>query len=61
MILLKKKGGIIFCDQRTSGLFDAKKYEIMDDRKLWGKTLSQFKTLSADPDFLAQSLRAKIE
>lgn len=61
MILLKKQGWIIFCDPRTSGLFDAEKYEIIDDRKAWWKTLSQFKTLSTDPDFLTQSLRTKIE
>ncbi len=56
-----QSAGTIFCDPRTSGLFDAQKYEIIDDRKLWGKTFSQFKTLSTDPDFLTQSLRAKIE
>lgn len=61
MILLKKRGWIIFCDLRTSALFDAEKYEIIDDRKAWWKTLSQFQTLSTDPDYLTQSLRAKIE
>lgn len=61
MILLKRRGWIIFCDPRTSALFDAEKYEIIDDRKAWWKTFSQFKTLSTDPGFLTQSLRTKIE
>jgi hypothetical protein len=30
-----KREGIILCDPRTSGLFDAEKYDIIDDRKAW--------------------------
>lgn len=46
---------------RTSGLFDGNCFTIIDDRKNWEKAFSKFKTLSTDPDFLTQSLRAKIE
>lgn len=57
----KKKEGIIFCDPRTSELFDKEQYDIIDERKNWGKTFSKYTNLSTDPDFLTQSLREKIE
>lgn len=56
-----KREGFIFCDARTSALFDARKYEIIDDRKKWGETFKEYPELDTDPDFLTQTLREKIE
>lgn len=52
---------MVFCDARTSALFDSQKYEIIDDRASWKEKLSQFHTLATDPDFLTQTLREKVE
>lgn len=52
---------LIFCDARTSGCFDAEKYEIIADRKMWGEKMKTYAELSTDPDFLTQTLREKIE
>jgi|GEM_PF-1104768 len=57
----KKKGGIILCDPRTSAIFDATRFDIIDQRDEWKRVLSQYKTLHTDPDFLTQTLREKIE
>jgi len=62
--LLRRTGeqkGIIFCDARTSGLFDCNKFQIIDQRGEWKKVFGQYKTLKTDPDFLTQTLREKIE
>jgi Xaa-Pro aminopeptidase len=56
-----QNGGIVFCDARTSALFDTRKYEIIDDRKKWGETFKIYPELDTDPDFLTQTLREKIE
>lgn len=61
LILQKNNEGIIFCDARTSALFDREKYEIIDDRKKWGDTFKKYPELYTDPDFLTQTLREKIE
>ncbi|MBP6921296.1 M24 family metallopeptidase [Candidatus Gracilibacteria bacterium] len=55
------KVGIIFCDARTSALFDREKYEIIDDRKKWEGAFKKYLELDTDPDFLTQTLREKIE
>lgn len=59
--IIKNKQGIIFCDARTSALFDGEKYEIIDDRKQWGEVFKKYPELKTDPDFLTQTLREKIE
>lgn len=56
-----KKCGFVFCDSRTSALFDAEKFEIIDQRGEWEKNMSKFRKLNTDPDFLTQTLREKIE
>ncbi len=68
LILLKKKEerinnkeGIIFCDPRTSGLFDATQFEIIENREAWGSMLQAHETLTTDPDVLTQTLREFIE
>jgi Xaa-Pro aminopeptidase len=55
------KAGVVFCDMRTSGLFDARKYDIIDERKEWGDILQKYQKLHIDPDFLTETLRRKIE
>jgi Xaa-Pro aminopeptidase len=57
----EQRGGIIFCDTRTSALFDREKYEIIDDRKKWEESFKKYLKLNTDPDFLTQTLREKIE
>lgn len=61
LILQKNNEGIIFCDARTSVLFDGQKYEIIDDRKKWEEAFQKYPEVDTDPDFLTQSLREKIE
>lgn len=51
----------MFCDARTSALFDSHKYQIIDQRSLWKEKLSQYKNITTDPDFLTQTLREQIE
>jgi len=46
---------------RTSGLFDTRKYDIIDDRKKWGDILQKYPRIQIDPDFLTETLRRKIE
>lgn len=53
--------GIVFCDARTSGLFDADRFEIISDREKWGEILRPYQTLQTDPDILTQTLRTQIE
>lgn len=52
---------IVFCDPRTSGLFDSEKYQVCCVRGEWGKNFSDYDHLQTDPDFLMQTLREKIE
>ena len=68
LILLEKKEerkdkreGFIFCDARTSALFDREKYQIIDDRKKWEETFKKYPALDTDPDFLTRTLQEKIE
>lgn len=61
LILQKENGGTIFCDARTSALFNGQNYQIIDDRKKWEEALKKYPELSTDPDFLTQTLREKIE
>jgi len=56
-----KREGIILCDPRTSALFDKTQFEIIDQSGEWEKVFSHYKTIQADPDFLTQTLRSKIE
>lgn len=58
---MTEKVGIIFCDARTSALFDGQKYQIIDDRKKWEEAFKQYPEVDTDPDFLTQTLREKIE
>lgn len=58
---VRQNSGIIFCDLRTSALFDAEKYTIIDQRAEWAENMSQFHTFETDPDYLTQTLREKIE
>ncbi len=52
---------IVFCDLRTSALFDPEKYETINDRKKWERAFKQYPEVVTDPDFLTQTLREKIE
>lgn len=52
---------IVFCDPRTSGLFDGTQFDIIGDRKDWETVLKKYPTLQTDPDFLTQTLREEIE
>lgn len=61
LILQKENEGTIFCDARTSALFEGQKYEIIDDRKKWEDAFKKYPELDTDPDFLTQTLREKIE
>ncbi len=61
MILYSSEKSVIFCDPRTSGLFDVKKYTIVDRPEKWGEVLSQQKVLEIDPQYLTVSLKEKIE
>jgi Xaa-Pro aminopeptidase len=56
-----KNRGIIFCDPRTSGLFDATVFEVVSDREKWGYVLHTYGTLQTDPDALTQTLREQME
>jgi len=58
---IHNKEGIIFCDARTSALFDAEKYHIIRERAKWCEEFAKYPLLATDPDFLTQSLREKIE
>lgn len=53
--------GIIFCDARTSAMFDGQKYQIIDDRKKWEEAFKKYPELDTDPDFLTRTLQEKIE
>lgn len=61
LILQTNNEGVIFCDARTSALFDSQKYQIIDDRKKWEEAFKKYPELDTDPDFLTQTLREKIE
>lgn len=61
LILQRNNEGVIFCDARTSALFDSQKYQIIDDRKKWEEAFKKYPELDTDPDFLTQTLREKIE
>lgn len=52
---------VVFCDPRTSGLFDSEKYQVCGIRGEWGEKFSNYQHLHTDPDFLTQALREKIE
>ncbi len=56
-----KKEGIIFCDPRTSGLFDVNRFEIIENREKWRNVLGKYETLTTDPLCLTQELREKLE
>lgn len=51
----------IFCDPRTSGLFDSTRFTIVEDREEWGNIFRQYEILFTDPDYLTQTLRDMIE
>lgn len=51
----------IFCDSRTSGLFDSTRFTIVEDREEWGNIFRQYEILFTDPDYLTQTLRDMIE
>ncbi len=53
--------GIVLCDQRTSGLFDANRFEIIENRAEWGNVIGKYETLTTDPDYLTQTLRDQLE
>lgn len=53
--------GIVLCDPRTSGLFDASRFEIIETQEGWRDKLAQYQEISTDPDFLTQSLCDQIE
>ncbi|MCB9806415.1 hypothetical protein H6768_00615 [Candidatus Peribacteria bacterium] len=52
---------VVFCDLRTSALFDKKQYHVCDVRGKWDKVFATYTNLNTDPDFLTQTLREKIE
>lgn len=56
-----REKNILFCDPRTSALFDREKYEVVEDRKAWADAFVRWEELAVDPDFLTQTLREKIE
>jgi len=60
-ILQKENEGVIFCDARTSALFNSQKYEIIDDRKKWEDAFKKYSEVYTDPDFLTRTLQEKIE
>ena len=39
LVLLSPEKPTVFCDLRTNGLFDAKKYIVVDNREKWGEIL----------------------
>jgi len=51
----------VFCDPRTSALFDTSSFEIIETREGWREALQKFETLDTDPDYLTQTLREQIE
>ncbi|MEI6711403.1 MAG: hypothetical protein WCK88_04305 [bacterium] len=55
------KKGRVFCDPRTSGLFDSNQFEIVENREEWENILRKHETLTTDPDFLTQTLREQLE
>ena len=58
---IKQKEGIVLCDPRTSGLFNASQFEIVGSRELWWEVLGKYKQIHTDPDYLTQSLRDQLE
>ncbi len=61
MILLAAAKPIIFCDMRTSGLFDPEHYRIIDDRGQWKDELKKYESIEVDPEYLTISLKEKLE
>ncbi len=53
--------GYVLCDPRTSGLFDASQWHIVDRREEWGDVLARYDFLETDPEYLTQTLRDVIE
>ncbi len=53
--------GIVLCDPRTSALFDASRFEIIENREEWASVLRKYETLDTDPDSLTQTLRDQLE
>lgn len=62
LIIYNQEGiQVVFCDSRTSALFDSEKYQVCDVRGEWGRIFSKYNDLQTDPDFLTQTLWKKIE
>lgn len=61
ILILIGEQKIIFCDARTSALFDEKKFQIVDKREQWGEVFTRNTKIETDPDYLTQTLREKIE
>lgn len=61
MVLLGGEKPIVFCDARTSGLFDADRFVIMSSRYNWWDILSTHSILETDPSCLTMALREKLE
>lgn len=61
MILLGAEKSIVFCDARTSGLFDAGQFAIIDSREQWADTLRMYPLLETDPSCLTIALKEKLE
>jgi Xaa-Pro aminopeptidase len=68
LVIIKKKeerksnkAGIVLCDPRTSGLFDAARFEIIETREGWGETFKKYTELETDPEYLTQTLRQQLE
>ena len=58
IVLLKP---IIFCDMRTSGLFDSEHYRIIDDRGTVERRTKRHESIEVDPEYLTISLKEKLE